>query len=214
MELAKLSIWPENEPREPPKVMFNPNSYSITKAVTWNGSPSGVLNAPLLAFGGGGSRVLSLELFFDVTDAGGEVDVRTETDRIVRMTRIMRDQDSQRPPVCEIKWGEEKHEDFPFQGVITSLDQHFKLFHRNGRPLRAVLNVEFTEFLSAEDDLRMTDPEQTTHTARPHDTLAGISAQAYGTPTQWRRIQNADGKQIENPRAIAAGTRLVVPKLG
>src|SRR2546422_10171276 len=89
MGLAKLTIKPLNPSKLPEiRVLFNPNTYSITKTVTWSppspplGKPRGthrLVNAPTLTFGGGGSRQLNLELFFDVTEPVGVIDdVRRE----------------------------------------------------------------------------------------------------------------------------------------
>ena len=110
--MAKLKI----KPLPPSKLgeitaQFNPNSYSITKSVSWGPPeppPSSVgekrpkaqrkLNAPTLSFGGGGSRQLTLELFYDVTEPVlGQRDVREETNKIVALTRIERGVD--KPPV-------------------------------------------------------------------------------------------------------------------
>src|SRR2546427_1637341 len=70
MGLAKLTIKPLNPSKLPEiRVLFNPNTYSITKTVTWSppspplGKPRGthrLVNAPTLTFGGGGSRQLNL----------------------------------------------------------------------------------------------------------------------------------------------------------
>src|SRR2546422_11614958 len=102
----------------PIRVLFNPNSSSITKLVTWSApGPSAVgstgsgetqrkLNAPPSVFGGGDARQLTLELFFDVTESDVPAplrDVRIETDQIVALTRIEPKQG--RPPTCAVVWG-------------------------------------------------------------------------------------------------------------
>src|SRR5436309_4857453 len=83
--LAKLKITPEDEVLnaglgfEAIPVLFNPNTYSITKGVSWtdvtarpssNGhaeEPARAFNAPELQFSGGQGRSLSLSLFYDTT---------------------------------------------------------------------------------------------------------------------------------------------------
>ena len=77
------------------------------------------LSSPTTGFAGGHSRQLTLELFFDTTESGTNArDVRLETDRIVRLTRIARK--NGQPPVCTILWGMRKTEDFPFVGTISA----------------------------------------------------------------------------------------------
>lgn len=209
-ELKKLSITPDGGKRF--SVMFNPNSYTITKAVTWHPLADVRANAPSLAFGGGGARELALELFFDSTESPPEKrDVRTETDQLVKLTRIQRDDKKQRPPpVCTIEWGGSDHKDFPFKGLVTSLSQRFTLFDESGQPMRAILNVTFMEFLSREDDLRKTDPELTTRTVRRGDSLASIAADVYGDAALWRVIALAN--RIADPFRLIAGIKLVLPK--
>ena len=149
MALEPLTLWPQNE-GFPIKVPFNPNTYSISKGVLWKPSTGAdsaetdrKTNAPILTFAGGGARQLSFQLFFDVTEAAEDSkDVRDETDKIVKMTRIIRD--LKRPPWVEVSWGgggKEKRKDFPFTGVISELTQQFTLFHESGRPLRALFSL-------------------------------------------------------------------------
>ncbi len=210
-------------------VMFNPESYTIAKSVTWSPPPSSgggsgktdrKVNAPTLTFGGGGSRQLTLELFFDITDAnqraGATPDVRNETNQIVALTRMVRgDQGHEEPPyVCEVAWGQAPNgSDFPFKGVITNLTQKFTLFAPDGRPLRANLNVTFLEFLPPEEDQRKTDPELTSHIVRRGDTLSRIAADVYSDPTRWRIIASAN--RLSDPRHLDGliGKRLTIPKL-
>jgi LysM repeat protein len=214
-------------------VMFNPESYSISKTVTWSPPPSSgggsgttdrKVNAPTLTFGGGGSRQLTLELFFDVTDDDHRAgvtpnplpDVRQATNQIVALTQMVRGEQKQAEPpsVCEVSWGKAPtNSDFPFRGVITSLTQKFTLFAPDGRPLRANLNVTFLEFLPPEEDQRKTDPELTSHMVRRGDTLSRIAAKVYRDPTAWRPIAAAN--RLSDPRQLDTliGQRLTIPKL-
>ncbi len=195
------------------KVLFNPTTYSIAKTVTW--SPiSSKLDAPPLNYGGGGSRSLSLELFYDVTEPINGIlikDVRQETNKIVELTRIQKD--LQRPPAVQIRWGAAPpaNSDFPFIGVVSSLTQRFTLFSSDGKPLRATLSVTFTEFLDPELDKRQTDPEFTTRRVKLGDTLSGIAAEVYRDPARWRLI--AEANNLDDPRHLAIGGTLAIPKV-
>lgn len=212
MAPSKLTIQPTDG--TPIEVMFNPNTYSITKAVEWKTTAAGAAsdsraNAPVLSFGGGGSRELSLQLFFDSTELEDDQrDVRFQTDKVVRLTRIERK--NGRPPVCTVAWGTNKMLDFPFVGMISHLKQTFLLFDQVGRPVRATLDVTFIEFLNREDDERDTDPETTTRVVRRNDSLASIAADVYGDPGQWRVIALANA--IEDPFVLPAGSKLTLPK--
>jgi hypothetical protein len=209
-------------------VPFNPTSYSIAKAVSWRsqlaaatprqttvaGEQGGIarhLDAPGLEFAGGNSRTLTMELFFDSTEANGaERDVRTLTNKIVALTRIERK--GGQPPICILSWGKAPaNSDFPFQGVITSLTQNFLLFDQTGIPLRARLNVTFTEYNDPQKNLQQTDPDLTTHLVMGGDTLPAIAERWYGNPAEWRAIALAN--RIDDPRQLRVGARLVIPSL-
>ncbi len=227
MELAKIEITPLDKDGNRVegkafKVLFNPNAYSITKTVTW--SPIGAagsggaqtdrkVDAPPLTYGGGASRSLSLELFYDVTEPINGVtidDVREKTNEIVKLTLIQRE--LKRPPAVQISWGAAPpaNSDFPFTGVVSTLTQRFTLFGSDGKPLRATLNVTFTEFLDPELNQRQTDPEFTTRRLKRGDTLSGIAAEVYRNPTLWRLI--AEANNLDDPRHLTIGQTLAIPK--
>ena len=225
MELSKLEITPldkDGKPLDAKKfsALFNPSSYTITKAVSW--SPAGEdkkppeeatnskFNAPMLSYGGGTARQLSLELFYDVTETGG--DVRSETNKIVKLT--IRDRDMQRPPAVSINWGGPPPEDeyvFPFICVVSRLTQKYTMFRSDGTPVRATLTVDFTEFLEPRLDQHKTDPEFTTHHVGAGETLSSISAEVYYDPTLWRVI--AEANNLDDPRRLKVGTLLAIPKI-
>ncbi len=235
--MEKLKITPKwsSKANEPFDVLFNPTQYSISKQVTWRStqetsrvgsdgqstqSTTKRLNAPVLEYGGGDSRILTLNLFFDVTEKpvvnGRAVkDVRVLTNKFVELTRKERAQNKDYPPpVCRIEWGKNAptNSDFPFEGVITSLSQVFTLFHSDGTPLRANLTISFREYLKEEDDQRETDPEFTKYTVKRGDSLSSIASKMYNDPAKWRIIANENG--LDDPRHLAIGMALNIPKAG
>jgi nucleoid-associated protein YgaU len=229
-QLEKLKITPESNSKLPEiKALFNPNTYSVAKVVSWGPATSGnnsggnksgqsevKKNAPALEFGGGQSRKLNLELFFDTTEETDESqrDVRKKTNQVAKLTRIVRDlKPHPRPPICVVSWGNAlTGSDFPFTGVVTQLTQRFTLFRADGTPVRATLTLEFTEYLDPKKDQLETDPEFTTRLFKRGDSLSAIAAEAYSDPTLWRVV--AEANQLDDPRKIAIGVRLNIPKLG
>jgi len=228
MTPEKVTITPEAKSKFAPiKVLFNPNTYSIGKSVSWAAPTTDCKtatqterskNAPMLQFNGGNSRSLSLDLFFDTTEEtdNEKKDVRRLTNQIAKLTRIVRDLDPERPrpPICVVSWGEKPPPgaDFPFTGVITQLTQSFSLFLPDGRPVRANLNVSFTEYLDPKKDELENDPEFTTRVVKRADSLSGIAAEVYRDPTRWRVI--AEANRLDDPRQIPVGLRLNIPKIG
>jgi hypothetical protein len=220
----KNSKFAENDAFE---VMFNPNTYTIAKSVTW-GAPTGEkrgsassnrhLNAPVIDFGGGGSRQLQFELFYDSTELslpewGMYADVRMETDKLVALTRI--DRAIGRPRAVQLEWGggssNAVRKDLPMVGVVTSLSQRFSLFAPDGTPLRANLTVAVTEFIDPKKDRRKTDPESTIRVVKRGDSLMSIADEQYADPGRWRIIAEANG--LDDPRRVPVGMTLTIPKV-
>ena len=209
--MEKLTITPiDTTEIEEFEVLFNPNTYSISKTVNWNPQVNNSLNAPTLDFGGSTNRDLTLELFYDVTETPGS-DVRVETNKMVALTRIKRDGID--PPVVQITWGDDSQDlyNFPFIGVVSQLTQKFTLFRADGKPVRATLNVTFKEFLNTEIDQHETDPEFTTRLVKRGDSMSSIAAEVYRDPALWRVI--AEANQLDDPRHLPVGLRLNIPKL-
>jgi nucleoid-associated protein YgaU len=211
MELAKLTITPiDTSEIDEFEVLFNPNTYSISKSLTWNAEVSNNLNASTLGFGGSANRDLTLELFYDVTETP-DSDVRVETNKVVALTRLKRD--GREPPLVQITWGDDSQDlyNFPFIGVVSQLTQRFTLFRADGKPVRATLNVTFKEFLNTEIDQHETDPEFTTRMVKRGDSMSSIAAEVYRDPALWRVI--AEANQLDDPRHLLVGLRLNIPKL-
>lgn len=234
MSLAKLTITPKDG--TPIPVQFNPASYSTSKSVTWSDPKSQdlatgkkgagtnrKLNAPAKVFGGGGSRTISFDLFFDVTEPveRGSIrekinDVRVLTNQLVKLTQIKREGGKEKPPpTCTITWGKADGKgisDLPFKGKLTNLTQKFTLFDSDGNPLRAEVGVTFTEAINEKEELKETDPDFTTRVVKRGDTLSTIAAQMYSNPALWRVI--ADANDVDDARIIQIGRTLHIPKVG
>jgi nucleoid-associated protein YgaU len=207
-------------------LQFNPETYSISKSVSWETvkDAAGIpiksergLNAPRITFAGGDSRQLSLELFFDTSIPAKTLgvtkleDVRQQTNKIVMLTRI--ETGEAHPRVCELIWGNAPAgSDFPFKGVITSLNQKFTQFSRDGKPVRAYLSVTFREFLDPQLDKRRTDrPSLTTRVLKGGDSLSNMAGDLYHDPKRWRLIAETNG--IDNPLKIPVGQAITIPKI-
>jgi hypothetical protein len=225
---TRLEIEPLPPSRlSPISALFNPDTYRIAKSVTWSAAGARgeggqrtrrELNAPILNFGGGGSRQLSLELFFDITDpahAGPPLDdVRHLTNKIVELTRIEQLEKRRRPPTCRVSWGDAPAgSDFPFVGVVSDLTQTFTMFRSDGKPARAHLSIVFLEVNDPNIDQRTqrrSAPETTTRVTRQGDTLSGIAAESSRDPKAWRAI--AEANNIDDPRRLPPGRTLSIPK--
>ncbi|WP_372659512.1 hypothetical protein [Hydrogenophaga sp.] len=146
------------------KVHFNPATLQFT-----------VSNTLAPAANGGGSRQfvsqtvakLTMDLVFDTTasNPGGEVsggeDVRTYTDRMVKLLNPFGPEGERTPPVVELSWGAYK-----FVGTIEQYRETLELFSADGVPLRASVNLTMSndsyKFESAKFGKTKSDPNQGT----------------------------------------------------
>jgi nucleoid-associated protein YgaU len=240
--LQKLTIaytgHEEIEPKSPIVALFNPHEISRSRSVDWYqktvASQGGGwtwldTQQQFLAVA---AETLSIELFFDTYESREQLsgrqlaasfitptnpfqtsdasDVTALTQRVARLAEV--DQNLHHPPVCTLSWG--GFGTF-FTGVLTSLDQRYTLFTADGTPVRATLSCSFLEFQTSAHararEMNSADVVKT-HVVRRGDTLHSIAAQEYRDPARWRHIATANG--IVNPREVAPGTVLTIPRLG
>lgn len=215
MGLTKATIT-NVDTRETVTCLFNPNEFTVTKANSWQPKPVVGKNVPRLDFTGGGSRILTMELFFDVyEDPNG--DVRDHINKLWNLTMISestRHKQTQRarPPLCIFQWGGH----WSFKAAVTNLAVRYTHFRQNGTPVRATANITLQE---AEDDKDQPGTNPTSHAkpgyrsrkVEPEDTLDRIAFEEYGDATRWRRI--AEVNRLDNVLDLEAGQILSIPPL-
>ncbi len=102
-----------------------------------------------------------------------------------------------------------------FEAIIAKLSQRFTMFLDDGTPVRAIVNVTFTEYKTVEQQLkelgRRSADRTTRHTLKDGDSLWFLAAENYNDVNEWRAI--ALENQIENPRLLTAGRPIAIPPL-
>ncbi|MBN1965706.1 MAG: peptigoglycan-binding protein LysM [Anaerolineae bacterium] len=194
-------------------VLFNPEDYTLQKANTFAQATVPGLSSPILQFVSGNMQTLTMELLADTLEAHRGVnaagdDVRTITDRIAGLMDI--DASTHAPPVLLFTWGS-----LAFLCVLASVSQRFVLFAPDGTPVRARLSVTFNEYRNAELEAKTIKRETADytklHTVTLGETLPGIAYQVYGDAALWRPIALLN--RLDHPQDIAAGLRLLIPRL-
>lgn len=188
-------------------VLFNPTEYSVDKSVSYDDQNLPGLTSPLTQFGSGDAETLSMELFFDTYEKDNPTDVREYTDRLDSLLAV--DPDIHAPPVCRFVWGS-----LNFKSVLQDASKQFTMFLADGIPVRARVNVTFKEYnppweQTAETPRQSADKTKVWRVTEA-DTLWLIAAKEYGDPQEWRLIADANG--ITNPRTLAPGRELVIPR--
>jgi len=135
-------------------------------------------------------------------------DVRRFTEQITELAAV--DAHLHAPPMCRFIWGS-----LDFSGVVEKVSQRFTMFLESGIPVRATVNVTFRKVLGMTEQYQETPRQSADRTKRKTlkqgEQLWMIAAEEYEDPGQWRAIAEANG--IDNPRKLAAGRRLIIPRL-
>lgn len=208
-------------------VQYNPAELQFEKQAQYAEVNIPGLIAPLQQFVRGSAETLTVELFFDTSDKGTGVKaepVTVLTDQVFAATLI--EPSGHAPPPVTFKWGD----GFPghslptkqsgqqrteFSGILTSCRQTFTFWSRGGIPLRAKLNLTIREFLPLNEQLKRLNPSSPDrthgHVLREGEALTRLAYDYYRQPGEWRRIARDNG--IEDPRRLAPGMRLRVPRI-
>lgn len=198
-------------------VMFNPSDYTLNQDVNYAQSIIPGLSGPVLQFVSGSLQTLEMELLLDTWEqhkAGSRVlnnaqdDVRPLVQQVTGLMDIL--PSTHAPPVLLFTWAS-----LSFTCVLARASQRFIMFRPDGAPVRARLQVVFNNFLSVDLEAKQVKRETADYSkfysVNQGETLSGIAGAAYGDPKVWRVIALANA--VDNPRRLAAGRQLLLPKL-
>jgi Contractile injection system tube protein/LysM domain len=218
MPLEKLTIIPERGATI--QALFNPERYTVSKSVQLAEVTIPGLDAPVVQFVRGQNEKITMELFFDTTDHGmadNVADVRELTTKVYKLLKV--DGELHAPPRVLLSWGTSGQltshgTTIPPWLVLESVSEEFSLFSPAGIPLRAKLNVSFREAWTIQEQLQIT-PRHSSDRTKLHRVVRGenisqIADSEYNDPRQWRPI--ADANNLDNPRLLAPGTVLEIPR--
>jgi len=192
--------------------MFNPYEYTVSKSNTFERDPKNNADVMHITFKESGSQTLSLSLVFDTFEK--KEDVSLITNKLwklmeVKTRRDRKDTEKVEPPYVMFKWGV-----FQFVAVITDMTQKFTLFLPNGTPVRAKVDITFTQFDDS-NDYPGQNPTSGGGSVEQFwrvvgdDRIDTIAAKVYGDATKWRLI--ATHNQIANPLLLQSGQQLMIP---
>lgn len=191
------------------EVQFNPESLKVTFAnqiVQPQGGDQSAGNAGR-QFVGAGTTKLALQLWFDVTAMVKDPvdDVRRVTQKVVYfMTPQKSDVDPNKlaPPGVRFQWGS-----FLFDGMVEALDETLEYFSRDGKPLRASINLTLSQqkileaTFKGDGKVPARPGQKPLAAAKRGDSLQGMAG-ASGKD-DWQSIAAANG--IDDPMRLAPG---------
>lgn len=191
--------------------MFNPFEYTVTKSNSYSEKDKAKASSRL-ELQNSGPQTLKLSLIFDSRESE-ERDVSKITEQLWELMKPIDNGETEKPgaPFVVFQWGV-----FFFVSVITNMTQKFTLFDTDGTPLRAKVDITFTQHKDRDDDYKRQNPTsgggpaQQTVTITAGDRLETIALNAYGDPNKWRLI--ADYNKIPNPSKLILGQTLMIPQ--
>lgn len=192
---------------------FNPKELSIQKSAKWSRKPAqNAKDAGPVDFNGADPCKLTLELFFDATDAMDN-SVVDSVDQLFGCCVPTEDSVGQKkalPPLVILRWGTVTS----FVAFVTSVQAKYTLFTSDGTPIRAICNVALEEMPGEPPKQNPTSGALAARALRTlvaGDTLASIAYREYGDPAMWRPL--AAFNDIDDPIRLQLGTSLLIPTM-
>lgn len=193
--------------------MFNPFEYTVSKTNTYKQERQNRSDVPSFEFEKAGPQTLKLSLIFDTYEADEDVSLKTNKLWKLMESKTRREGNRDRkvpPPEVAFEWGV-----FRFVAVITNMTQKFTLFKPDGTPVRAKVEVTFTQHKDLNDYPNQNPTSGGGDIERVWRVVAGdridtIAYAVYGDATQWRTIAAYNG--LDDPLNIAPGQQLVIPQ--
>ena len=214
-QLTKLSLasYSDLKYEDPPvdtwTALLNPTELSFSRKNRYQETHAAGASQPQQAFAGGEPDQISIDLLLDGTGVVGDAgSIKPKLDQLLEMTKYHGD--DHKPYYVRASWGS-----FIFSGILTQADITYKLFTREGEPLRATVKLTLKEALSPDEvaarDRHASPDLYQTWLVKDGDTLDAIAATVYGEPAYWRPLAQANS--LVNPRGLRTGQVLMLPPI-
>lgn len=206
-------------------VQFNPNQYSISRSLTYktnNGQNEEASPAQLMAAKGNLATLnVSLQLDSATPAAAESILLKLKKwitkekelyDLIGIFSELMKfNYDEHAPNKVMFDWGT-----LHFLGKVTSMNMTYTMFNRDGKPVKAKVDMSI---IGEENDLLKkikVNPKQSPDRTKyrslgPADELWMLAENEYGDASAWREIAKENG--ILSPRQLEKGKMLKVPSI-
>lgn len=207
--------------------LINPTSFSLTHKVEYNTERKEGANATNSQFIKKSPQTLQLEFLFDgtgVTEAnsGNKLINKIKGKDPFSKTAVEKQLTDfysatgdfngtiHKPYTVTVTWGK-----FEFKGALTELTIDYKLFNKDGSPLRAIGKATFLESISDELAALMANKNSPdlTHkrTVQDGDTLPLMTERIYGDSKYYLEVAKANG--LINFRQLKPGSELYFPPI-
>jgi nucleoid-associated protein YgaU len=218
MELpkAKAFIQEVRNPMARVSFHFNPTTISFSRKAEFKRKPSqGSKGDPPVQFTGTQATQLRLQILLDAVEKQPQGSVLPEVERLMRWTSADDNPGTHSPSPAELQftWGALTiNGAHTFTGHLEEVAVTYEMFSRDGRPIRAQVNLTMA---STPQPAARTNPtsggerSRRSHLLRRGEALHSVAYATYGDAARWRDIARANG--IDNPFRVAPGRELLLP---
>lgn len=201
------------------EAMFNPESISLSYTIHYAELQSPGSGGEQANFVHGKQAVSPLKIILDGTGVADTGSARSQaesvTDKIERFLDlcVRINGSSHEPNFLRLQWGQGVLQQFDCR--LHSLSINYTLFDRSGAPLRAELDVRFSEDVPndtrARKENRSSPDVSHVRLVRVGDTLPLLCQEIYGSPQPYLLVARAN--RLDNVRALRPGQKIVFPPL-
>jgi nucleoid-associated protein YgaU len=218
MELpkAKAFLQEVRNPAARVNFHFNPTTISFSKSADFKREPAqGAGREPPVQFKGTQATQLKLQILLDAVEKQPSGSVLPEVERLMGWTSPEEDPTTHSPSPAELRftWGALTiNGSHTFTGHLEQVEVTYEMFARDGRPIRAQVNLTLQ---STPQPVGGTNPTsggehaRRSHLLRRGEGLQSVAYAAYGDAARWRDIARANG--IDNPFRLTPGRELLLP---
>ncbi len=195
---------------------FNPTTISFGKTARYGRSPNqGGSSDPPVQYQGTEATSLKLQILLDAMEKQPAGSVLPEVEKLLAWTSLSDGVTGKgaSPPELQFTWGALTiNRANTFVGHLEQVQVTYELFAKDGRPLRA--HVDLT-LKSAAQEQTGTNPtsgaerSRRSHVLRLGDSLQSVAYAVYGEAAAWRSIASANN--IDDPLRLPPGRELLLP---
>jgi nucleoid-associated protein YgaU len=218
MELpkAKAFLAEKDNPFSRVDFHFNPSTISFSKSARYGRNPNqGGEEDPPVQFQGTEATSLRLQILLDAVEDQPMGSVQSEVERLLSWTSVSNGLTgpSSSPPELRFIWGALKiNKAHTFVGHLEQVDVTYEMFSRDGRPLRAQVDLTLkstSKEPGAQNPTSGAERSRRSHVLRRGETLQSLAYAVYGDAGAWRSI--AATNQIDDPFRLRPGRELLLP---
>ena len=188
------------------EVQFNPETYSVSR----NAEYQEIIPIGRSAYEGKMQFKKNDFYDFSVTLIFDTYETKTDVRKQVKQLNVFieKDKTTKLPNIFVFAWG-----NFNFSGALQSISETYTMFHENGNPIRAKVELKARGLIGEEKGSSAKTKEETSNKKVKAligiDELWALAEKEYNDANAWRKI--AKENKISNPRKAHNAGKLKLP---